>query len=318
MKYATIESVSKPMSRWAQGCMMLQEKKLDEGFAILDRAFERGVTVFDNGHVYGGGQCDRVFGRWLADRGCREKIVILSKGCHHNNDRKRVTPHDASSDIMDSLARMKVDCLDVWMFHRDDPEAPVGPLVEELNKHIAAGRLRSIGASNWTIPRIEEFNAYASKQGLKGIESSSPNFSLAEQIASPWGSDCLTISGPDNAVARQWYREKAMPVFTWSSLARGFFSGRVTRENYAEMLEDHAVKAYICEENWQRLSRVKELAENKGLTVAQIALAYVLNQDFNAFALASAYTEEEAEANLRAVECELTQEELAWLDLRTF
>ena len=316
MKYTKLDAIDIPLSRWGQGCMMLTTDARKKGFSIMDQAFERGVTVFDNAHVYEAGECERVFGEWMASTGNREKIVILSKGCHDSIDRKRVTPHDITSDLMDSLSRMRVECVDIWMFHRDDPTQDVGPLVEELNRHINAGRIKVIGASNWSIPRINQFNTYAKEHGLKGIETSSPNFSLAEQIESPWGADCITISGPSHQEDRRWYTENGMPVFTWSSLARGFFSGRVNRDNYLNVLEDHAVKAYVCEDNWLRLSRAQELAKQKNMSVAQIALAYVFNQSFNAFALASAYTEQEADANLAALNCDLSDHEMAWLDLR--
>lgn len=149
--------------------------------------------------------------------------------------------------------------------------------------------------------------------------ASSPNFSLAAQIDSPWGSDCLTISGPENTDAREWYAHHAIAVFPWSSLARGFLSGRLTRANFEsvkDQFEEHTIRCYVCDENWERLERAATLAQEKGLTVAQVALAYVLNQPMTTFALVGAYSQEELRANVQAAQCRLSREECAWLDLR--
>ena len=215
---------------------------------------------------------------------------------------------------------MKTDCLDIWMFHRDNPAVPVGPLVEAVNEEIAAGRIGVWGGSNWTPERIAEANEYADKHNLVPMTSSSPNFSLADQIDSPWGDDCITISGPKHEADRKWYADNNMPVFSWSSLARGFLTGRLTRENFEQEkgnFEEHTIRCYVCEDNWQRLERCAEIGKQKGgLSIPQIALAFVLSQDFPTFALVGSRNAEEANSNLEALNCELSAEEIAYLDLK--
>lgn len=322
MQYGRIDGLDKDISRLAQGCMMFSDKddeSLQAAYEILDGARATGINCFDNGHIYGGGACERAFGAWMEARGNRDDVVILTKGCHHNADGKRVTPEDLKKDIACSLERMKTETLDIWMFHRDDPTQPVGPLCEALNEELAAGRIQTYGGSNWTHQRIEEINEYAYKNNLKPMVSSSPNFSLADQKESPWSDDCISISGPDHAEARQWYCDKQLPVFSWSSLARGFMTGRITRENYDSVkdeLEEHIGRCYVSEDNWQRLDRCAELGQQKGLSVAQIALAFVLNQPFPTFALVGTRNQEEAESNLEALNCRLSTEEIAYLDLK--
>jgi aryl-alcohol dehydrogenase-like predicted oxidoreductase len=300
--------------------MMLQDgDKQGWSESILDAAIEVGITTFDHGWVYGGGACERVFGAWMKKRGNREKLVILDKGCHHNRDRKRVTPYDIQADIADSLARLGTAYIDIWMFHRDDPAVPVGPLVEALNQAISDGKIRCYGGSNWSRARMEEANEYARKHGLVPFAASSPNFSLADQIDSPWGTDCLTISGPAHASDREWYAKNRMPVFTWSSLARGFFSGRMTRKNFEEVkaqFEEHTIRCYVCEDNWKRLDRAEELAARYKTTVPQIALAFVLRQDFDSYALVGGWTPEEIRANVSALDLPLTPSDIAYLDLK--
>jgi aryl-alcohol dehydrogenase-like predicted oxidoreductase len=295
-------------------------ERQEQANAILDGAWESGVRLFDHSHVYGGGQCEIAFGIWMRERGNRDELVILDKGCHPRDGQKRVTPEHIRGDLAGSLERLGVDSVDIWLFHRDDPEQPVGPLMDTLNELLAAGKMRAFGGSNWTHTRIQEANEYAYKHGLVPFAASSPNFSLAEQVDSPWGPDCITISGPENAGARDWYTEQGLAVFTWSSLARGFMSGRISRATFEDVrddFEEHTIRCYATDDNFTRIDRATELAAERGLTVAQIALAFVLHQPFNGFALVGTYSREEALANLAALDADLTQAELDWLDLRS-
>ena len=287
MKYGNVEGVSKPISRLVQGGVMLNTKELDKSLALLSAVYDLGCTAFDTAHGYGGGDSERTLGKWIAARGVRDKVVIITKGAHPNADRKRVTPFDITSDLHDSLARLKTDTIDLYLLHRDDPAVPVGPIVEVLNAHVKAGKIRAFGGSNWTPQRLEEANAYAKKNGLAGFVASSPNFSLADQVKEPWG-DCITISGPGNAAVREIYRASQMPLFVWSSLGGGFFSGRFTRDNLASFttyLDKLCVECYCTEDNFRRLDRVKQLADERGLSIPQVAVAWVMNQPLNVYAL---------------------------------
>lgn len=319
MEYGIIANVDKPVSRLVQGTIMLSAAEEEYSFDLLDQVYEAGINTFDSGHLYGGGDCERTLGRWIEDRGLRGEVVILTKCCHMNADRERVTPYDISSDLHDSLARLRTDYIDLYLLHRDDIRVPVRPIVDRLNHYIGAGSLGVIGGSNWTHDRIERANLYAATSGQQPFTVSSPNFSLAEQAEPPWRG-CISISGKDGAEARSWYQENQMPLFTWSSIASGFFSGRVNRDNYQALAEqglfdDSSVRAYCTEENFERLDRVGQLAEEKGLSIPQVALAYVLGQPLNIYALVGARNGEEIEANLQALKTELSADEMAWLNL---
>jgi aryl-alcohol dehydrogenase-like predicted oxidoreductase len=317
MQYGNVPGVPKPISRLVQGSVMINSKQLEQSFALLDGVLEQGCTTFDTAHGYGGGDVERTFGRWVRERGVRDQIVIIGKGAHHNQDRQRVTPFDITADLHDSLARFKLDFIDLYLLHRDDPSQPVGPIVEVLNAHQRAGKIGAFGGSNWSVARIQEANAYAAENGLQPFVASSPNFSLAVQKQAPW-ENCVSISGPAGAEERAWYQESQMPLFFWSSLSGGFFSGRFRRDNldtFETYLDKLCVATYCTEENFQRLDRVQTLAEEKGLSIPQVALAYVLNQPLNAFALVGCATPAEFKANHEASELKLTPAELAWLSL---
>jgi aryl-alcohol dehydrogenase-like predicted oxidoreductase len=317
MKYGSIPDIDKPISRLVQGTVALDPADLDAGFALLDSVFEQGCTAIDTAHVYGADR-EIAIGKWIKERGIREKIVILAKGAHHNNVRNRVTPFDIAADLHDSLARFQTDYFDLYVLHRDDPAAPIGPIVEELNKWKKDGKIRAFGGSNWSWERIREANAYAAQHGLTGFEVSSPNFSLADQIKPPWPG-CITISGHSNAAARELYHKAQIPLFCWSSLAGGFFSGRIDRNNLHEFpggLMKLAVECYASEPNFTRLDRAKEIAREKNATVPQIALSWVMSQPLNIFALVGCQNGDEFKQNAEALGIALTKGELDYLDLK--
>ena len=146
--------------------------------------------------------------------------------------------------------------------------------------------------------------------------ASSPNLSLAVQFQEPWP-DCVSISGEAGKKDRLWYQETRMPLFTWSTLAGGFFSGRFTRDNldtFEAYLDRICVETYCYEENFGRLDRAGVLAREKGLTVPQVALAYALDQPLEVFALVGCNTGDEFRADVEASGVELSPEEIAWLE----
>jgi aryl-alcohol dehydrogenase-like predicted oxidoreductase len=316
MEYGQVPGISKPISRLVQGSMMVSSRDVDGSFALLDEIMELGGNAFDMAHVYGGGDVERVFGRWVRARGVRDEVVIITKGAHHNQDRRRVTPFDITSDLHDSLARLGLEKVDLYLLHRDDPSVPVGPIVEILNEHRAAGLIDAFGGSNWTHDRIAEANAYADAHDLVPFVASSPQFSLAEMIRPPW-EGCVSISGPHQADARRYYEETGIALFTWSSLAGGFLSGRYRRDNLDRLTErqDELVKkSYGSDENFGRLERAEALAKARGLTVPQIALAYSQNHPLELFSLVGCRTPAEFAQNSVALGTPLTPEDIAWLE----
>jgi len=318
MLFSKIPGIDKPVSRLVQGTMWMKSSDLDAAFAAMDAFLAAGGNCFDTAHIYSLGDNERTVGQWIHSRGVRDDIVILGKGAHHSPDRKRVTPFDIQSDIHDSLARFKIDHIDLYLLHRDDPAQPVGPIVETLHAARVAGQIHAYGGSNWSVERLREANEYAAAHGLTPFVVSSPQFSLAVQQVSPW-IDCESLSGPEGEPARAWCRQNGVSLFVWSSLAGGFFSGRFRRDNLDTLTQPYdqlAVKVYCFEENFRRMDRAQELAQSKGVTVPHIALAYVYNQPEGIHALSGARTPNEVRVNVEATEIELTAEEIAYLELR--
>jgi len=289
--------------------MVFSLEALELTYDLIETWLELGGTIIDTAHVYSGGNSERAMGRWFQERGRREDVLVLTKGAHHNADRRRVTPEDITCDLRDSLARLKTDTIDLYLLHRDDPEVPVGPIVEALEEHRRAGRIRAYGGSNWSTARLEEANAYARAHGLQGFTASSPNLSLAVQNEPVWA-DCLSASDP---ASRGWYERTRMPLFAWSSQAGGFFTGLYSPENVEN---EDMVRVYYNEGNWERLRRATELGRKRGgYTANQVALAWVLHQPFPVFALIGPHSVDELRSSVAALELELSPDEVRWLNL---
>lgn len=320
MKYGQISSIEKPVARIVQGTTVLDPADPDGSFAFLDAIHEQGGTTFDTAQSYLQGDAERLLGRWMAARRNHDQVLVITKGCHHSIDRQRVTPHDLAADLHDSLTRLGVERIDLYFLHRDDLTVPVEELIGALNVHIDAGKIGAIGASNWTVERIQAANLYAREQGMQPFVASSPNYSLAAQIESPWP-NTVTISGPNDSMNRAWYRTTRMPVFAWSSLAHGFLSGHFRSDRSGEPVnefERFVLKTYGSDDNFNRLRRAEVLAAEKGATVPQIALAFIIEQQLDAYALTASKTPDEFAANASALDISLSQSELDWLDLAAY
>lgn len=317
MRYAKIAGVDKPVSRIIYGTAAMPFLAGGDGNAILDAMFALGVNTFDTARNYA--FAEKSLGQWITDRGNRDQVVILSKCAHPGPDgTKRVDERSIREDFSVSSQLLNTNYIDIYLLHRDDPNVPAGTVVEIMNALHAEGKIGAFGGSNWTHQRIEAANEYAYAHNLIPFTVSSPNFGLADQQTDPWGGGCISISGPGNANAREWYAENRIPVVAYSSLGRGMFSGKVKSTDATrvrEILDPVAVKGYASPENFRRLERCEALAAEKGCSVAQLAMAWIYNQPMQALAVVSTKSEARMQENIDALRISLTEEELRYLDL---
>jgi aryl-alcohol dehydrogenase-like predicted oxidoreductase len=263
--------LSRDLSPLVLGTMVLSTADLEAGAALLDEYVRLGGNVIDTARVYGDGESERALGAWLERRAdIRDELVVVSKGAHPDGARKRVTPADIEHDLHDSVERLRGP-VDLYLLHRDDPSVPVGPIVECLNEHRDAGRIRAFGTSNWTTSRIDEANAYAAAHGLEGFCLSSQHLSLAQQNEEHWPD---TRSANDPAI-HDWHVRTQTPLLAWSSLARGYFAGRD---------DGDVARVYDSAANRERRRRAREVGRRLGLSAAQVALAWVLHQPYPVYA----------------------------------
>lgn len=317
MNYAAVPYVDKPVSRILAGTAGREFTKPETAAPILDGALAQGINTIDTARKYAG--AEHSIGCWLEERGNREQVVLLSKCAHPGIfGRKRVNEKAIRADFRKSSQQLHTDYIDIYLLHRDDPAVPAGEVVELFNAMHAEGKIGAFGASNWTHQRIQEANEYAYSHNLIPFTVSSPNFGLAEQVNDPWGGGCVTISGPENEGARQWYRQQNMPVIAYSSLGRGMFSGKMKSSQMdvaKQFLDAAAFKGYCCPRNFERLRRCEALAARKGCTVPQIAMAWLFAQNLNVFAVVSTSKPARFAQNVEALNLNLTQQEAQYLNL---
>ncbi len=318
MKYVTLDGMPLPVSRLIFGCASPAMRRGEDVGEVLDAALEAGINAFDTARDYNGSE--GALGRWIKSRNARSKILLITKGAHPYNGVDRVTPKDIMEDIGQSLECLQTDHIDLYFLHRDDPNVEVGPIVETLHACREEGKISLYGGSNWTAARIAEANAYAAAHGLHPFAAASPQFGLAVMARDPWGGSggCISISAPEQEAERAWYMEQGMPIFAYSSLGHGTFSGRLKStdwERAEEVLNPDAMYGYHADINYGRLIRAEELAALKGCTVADIAIAWLLNQKFRVFPIITASTPAHVLKNTAALQVSLTDEECAYLAL---
>ena len=302
MKYGQIEGVDKPVSRLVMG--VDNQRTMPMLTVMLDDFFERGGNTFDTAYIYGGGKLERMLGQWVKNRGIRDQVVILDKGAHTPH----CTPGDVTKQLMESIERLQMEYVDIYMLHRDNPEYPASAFVDVLNEHYRAGRIRTFGGSNWSIQRLEEANSYATQHGLRGFGAMSNNFSLARMVDPVWAG-CISASDPDS---RRWLTQNQMPLMPWSSQARGFFTGRARPGDHSD---EELVRCWYSDDNFQRLERVNQMAAEREVLPINIALAYVLCQPFPTFPLIGPRAISETRTSLPGLDIQLSPKDLEWLNL---
>lgn len=316
MRYGRIAGIEKPIAKLVMGCDNQPTAK--HAAVMFDNYFEYGGNTFDTAYIYGGGRMESLLGTWLANRGVREESVVIGKGAHTPaNFPDRIAPQ---LDV--SLDRLRTSYVDVYFLHRDNPEVPVGEWLTALNAEQNAGRIRAFGASNWSLARVREANAYAAEHGLAPFAAVSNNFSLAHMVDPVWPG-CVTAS---TAEWRSWLEAEQMPLLPWSSQARGFFTPRVDRlrgqvaaatgAGFGNQPSDAELRrCWFSEDNFARRARAVELAAQRGADPIQIALAFVLAQPFPCFALIGPRALAETRSSMAALDLALTADERRWLNL---
>ena len=309
MERLTIPGVTKPISRIVLGTLVFSPHKDKTGEELLDDFFAAGGNAIDTAHAYGGGDSERVVGAWMNTHVNRDEVFLIDKGAHHTPKvpRPRLNPQEIKCDLDESLDRLHTDYIDLYLLHRDDPQIPVATIIEYLNQEIESGRILAFGASNWTHQRIQKANEYAAQNGLIGFAVSSSNLSLAVPMEAMWPG---VLSASEDA--QRWHRENQIPLMSWSSQARGFFSGQFSPEIRDD---DNMVRVYYNRDNFERLKRAQELGIKKGFTAIQIALAYVMHQPYPTFPIVGPCTLDELDSSLEALKIELSHDEMRWLNL---
>lgn len=316
---ATLANTDLQVSQLCYGTNMLGTA-IDQGSAneILDTFVELGGNFLDSARSYGdwipdapAGASERAIGAWLKGRK-REDVVIATKGCmvdiRAGDWRNRVTPADLAQDLNESLEHLGIDTIDLYWLHADNPEAPVQPIIDALIEHQQAGRIRYFGASNWTPERVREANAYAASIGHQGFVACQPF----------WG---LAVPNRENA-AQQGYlyyyedgfqslHADGLPMIPYSAQSGGYFTKRAS--GGLDAVPEALRARHDNPANDARLQAVQDVAQKRGVSINEVALAYLTSQPHQTIPIFGGRLPEQIRDSVKAVALKLTAEELKQL-----
>ncbi|MCL2512827.1 MAG: aldo/keto reductase [Oscillospiraceae bacterium] len=238
----------------------------------LDAYLDAGGNCIDTARMYDGGLAERAVGGYIRSKQ-RDRIVLVTKCAHYDgkikNPPHRLAPEDIRGDVNTSLSELGTDYIDILFLHRDDIKRGVEEIMPVLHEFVKAGKVRLLGASNWTGRRIMQANRFAGENGLTPFSVSQIHHSLA--LTTPAASGDLSHVIMDGA-EYSWYKDKKFPVMAWSSSAHGFFSKLSAGESTDSLTNRYG----WLPENRRRAERVQNLSWELGVSVGALALAYLM------------------------------------------
>ncbi len=278
----------------------------EQAQACVDRAFEVGITFVDTANVYARGGAEEFLGEALAGRP-RDSYVLATKLFWPMSPTDRGLSREQVFKQLDaSLARLRTDSVDLYPCHRYDRETPLEETMEALTEVVRQGKVRYLGFSEW---HLEQIRAATELSGVEPFVSSQPQYSML------W-------RGPEREVI-PFCREHGISQVVWSPLAQGILTGkyrpgqpppagsRATSEAMNAFME----RAGVGDERLlERVQQLREVADGLGITLPQLALAWVLREPNVAAAIVGASRPEQVEENAAASGIELDGETLARID----
>ena len=242
------------------------------GFKLLDAFVDAGFNLIDTADVYPkwapgcqGGESEALIGKWLERSGRRNDVIIATKvGMEFAPERKGLAKDYILRSAEESLRRLRTDRIDLYQSHKDDPETPLEETLGAYEQLIREGKVRAIGASNYSAERLRQALEVSEKNGLPRYESLQPQYSLAERAGY-------------EAALEPLCREKNLGVITYFSLASGFLTGKYRSEaDLAKSERGKSVKKYLDERGFRILAALDDVAKRLGSTPARVAIAWLI------------------------------------------
>lgn len=314
MEYRTLGSTGTVVSTQCLGAMTFGAESTEEvSHALLDRFVERGGTFVDTADVYSHGTSEQIIGRWLAARqGMRDRLVIATKGRFAMGDGPNdvgLTRTHLSRALDASLRRLGVDAVDLYQAHAWDPLTPLEETLTFFDDAVSAGKIRYVGVSNFVGWQLQKAALLTEFRGLAPVVTLQPQYNLlVRDIEFELVDVC---------------RNEGIGILPWSPLAGGWLTGKYTRDEEptgaTRLGEDpqRGMEAYAPrnaqDRTWQVVAAVREIAEARGVSMAQVALAWVADRPAVTSVILGARTVDQLDDNLGAADLHLSEKETALL-----
>jgi aryl-alcohol dehydrogenase-like predicted oxidoreductase len=282
-------------------------------FAVLDAFVEGGCNLIDTADVYSrwapghqGGESEAVIGRWLKARGWRDRVVLATKVGKPMGDegsgRTGLSRRWIRQAVHDSLTRLQTDHIDLYQSHDDDAHTPLEETMAAFDELIQEGKVRAIGASNFTAARLAEANAVAARLGVPRYECLQPHYNLVERKVYEDELEPLC-------------RAQQIGVINFFGLARGFLTGKYRSEaDLGKSPRGAGVKKYLEPHPMRVLATLDAVAAELQATPAQVALAWQMARPGITAPIASATSVAQLQELLGAARLVLGADAVARLD----
>ena len=315
MEYRTLGRSGCAVSSLCLGTMTFGSESDEEvSHAQLDRFAEAGGTLVDTADVYSAGESERIIGRWFASRSAdvTEPIVLATKGrfpMAADANGLGLSARHLTRALDASLARLGVDCVDLYQAHSWDPVTPLDETLRTLDGFVRQGKIRYYGFSNFTGWQLTKAVHLARELGLAAPVTLQPQYSLLVREIE-W--EIVPAA-----------RDAGLGLLPWSPLGGGWLSGKYRRDQRpsgaTRLGEDpgrgmEAWERRGTERTWAIIDAVQAVAEARGLSMAEVALAWVTDRPGVTSTILGARTVEQLETNLRAAGLHLNEAETAALD----
>jgi aryl-alcohol dehydrogenase-like predicted oxidoreductase len=281
-----------------------------DAFRILDRFVEAGGTMIDTADVYSawvpgheGGESESLIGEWLRRRGSSEGVAIATKvGMLHRHGGGKLEPWRIEKAAEASLKRLGVETIDLYYAHQDDPDTPMEDVIEAFDRLVRAGKVRALGASNFTADRLGRALDLARDMGASRYEMLQNEYHLLER-------------GKVEGELQRLCLAEEIAILPFYGLASGYLTGKYRSEaDYGKSVRGDRMAKYVEGRGPDVLAVLDSIAAETGATQGQIALAWIAAQPAVAAPIASARTPGQLEELIGAMALELTAEQLARLD----
>jgi len=315
MEFLPLGNSGLKVSRLCLGCMSYGSSTarpwiLDEDAALpfYQQAIEAGINFFDTADLYCQGMSEEVTGRALKKLGVRrEQVVIATKVFYPTgtspNERGTLKKHVRHA-IDASLRRLGLDYVDLYQIHRYDPSTPMEETLEALTDLIKRGKALYLGASSMAAWEFAKFLSVAKTNGYPRFISMQNHYNL--------------VYREEEREMIPLCREEKIGIIPWSPLARGFLAGNRPRSAEGETVRgktDASAQRLYCQENdYQVVDSVTDLAKKRGVSNAQIALAWVLHKPGITAPIIGATKPHHLEEAVKALEVQLSEEEIKYLE----
>ncbi len=276
-------------------------------FSLLDALVEKGLFFIDTADVYSrwapgnqGGESETIIGKWLKQSGKRDRVVLATKvGMELSSEKTGLKPAYIRQAVEDSLRRLQTDVIDLYQAHRDDEQTPLVDTLKAFDSLIKEGKVRAIGASNYSAARLQEALDISESEGLARYETVQPEYNLYDREAYENGLEQVAVSN-------------GLGVINYYSLASGFLSGKYKKPEDASKSQrgQAIVEKYLNPRGQRIIEALEDVAASHDASATQVALAWQIARPSITAPIVSATSLAQLDELVKAIGLELSKQEI--------